>query len=57
MLGVLLLIPLSVVAMVKKSTLSPRAKGHLWFWRTIGFWCLAIGTFMVASNVVKNLLD
>ena len=52
--GFLLLVPLSVVSLAKRKTLSARARGHLWFWRTVGFWSLTIGAFMVLQKFLTD---
>jgi hypothetical protein len=53
-LGFLLLVPGSFVSFAMRKKLSPRAKGHLWFWRSVGFWSLIIGGFMVLQKFLTD---
>lgn len=41
-----------LLARRRKDNVSPRMKSWLFFWRTIGFWSLVIGGFMIGEKLV-----
>lgn len=48
--GLVLLVGGTALTRVRKDRLTPRMKGQLFFWRSVGFWSLIIGAFMIAEK-------
>jgi hypothetical protein len=44
------------VRIVRRDKLTPRQKGQLFFWGSVGFWSFVIGAFMVLEKVIPDLL-
>jgi hypothetical protein len=36
--------------LVRKDKLTPRAKGQVFFWGSVGFWSTVIGSFMILEK-------
>lgn len=43
-----------VFGRLKKNTVTPRAKSWLFFTKSLGFWALVIGTFMIAEKLLVS---
>lgn len=48
--GVILLGGGALFVKARKGRLTPRLKSQLFFWRSLGFWSLVIGGFMIAEK-------
>lgn len=38
---------------VRKSRLTPMARGQTFFWGSLGFWSLVIGAFMIGEQLLQ----
>lgn len=50
LVGLVLAVGGTVLAKVREDRLTPRMKAWLFFWRSLGFWSLVIGAFMIAEK-------
>lgn len=41
-----------VLRLARKDKLTPRARGLVFFWGTVGFWSLVIGAFMILEKLI-----
>jgi ABC-type transport system involved in cytochrome c biogenesis permease subunit len=44
-----------VLRIVRRDKLTPRAKGQVFFWGSVGFWSLVIGGFMFLEQLIPRL--
>lgn len=52
--GALLLGGGTAFGKVRKDRLTPRSRALLFFWRSLGFWALVIGGFMIAEKLIPS---
>ena len=54
LIGLLLGVGAAVMRIVRKEKLSARARGHVFFWGSVGFWSVTIGAFMILEKLLPS---